>query len=633
MPTPPASAGSDDPPAPERGGERRVPLLVVLAGMGAAIALAALVGHPSAGPGPPPRVDAVPLDARSPAEAGSSRERVLVRLDRPPLGRLPHLPAGKAATRYLASLHDEARALRGALRARGVTLDDVRSFGRVYDGFAATVPAGDLAQLPSLGVRAEPVRRFYPTADVILPGRRPLDADAAAGPVRGVAWLGAGPADPLAPLLRGARSIRIARTHREPGRPVADVYATTDQLLAGLERATASHVPVALVGVAAPYAGFADGPEARAATAASRLGTLVIAPAGNENGPVASPGGAPGALTVGAVAAPRLPAVTTPWGPGAVLGGTLPGRPLGLAPYRPGRRGLYDAAGRSLVRGRLAVVRRGPDPVTQAQDAAAAGAAAVLVADPAGRTPLPAIPPARAGVTAIGVAGEVAREALAANAGQLELTPAPASAARAAPARASLFSATGAYGAVKPGLLGPATAATPRGLVAGTGVAAAAAARAAARLAAAKPALRGAALAAALRDHPALPLRAAPPPARTTTGAGGVSGPLHLRRGREGVDGVSLVLGVVVPAGPARLRTKVSPVGRLVLDVVRPGGGVVRTLTAPGGAIDLLPGEYAYTLPKAALKDLGRGTYRFRARAWAPGAATPVTRRSERFTR
>src|SRR3954449_9512728 len=67
MPTPPASAGSDKP-----GGERRVPLLVVLAGMGAAIALAALVGHPSAGPGPPPRVDAVPLAAPRPPAGGAA---------------------------------------------------------------------------------------------------------------------------------------------------------------------------------------------------------------------------------------------------------------------------------------------------------------------------------------------------------------------------------------------------------------------------------------------------------------------------------------------------------------------------------------------------------------------------------
>src|SRR3954471_2818688 len=204
MPTPPASAGSEGEGPAEEGapagaapagraaaaGERRLPLVVVLAGMAGAVALAALVGGPAAPPPPAPRVDAVPLDARSPAEAASSRERVLVRLDRPPLGGLPHPPTGRAADRYLASLHDEARALRGALRARGLTLDGVRSFGRVYDGFAATVPTSDLAQLPSLRVRAEPVRRFYPSADVILPGRRPLPADATGGPLHGVAWLG-----------------------------------------------------------------------------------------------------------------------------------------------------------------------------------------------------------------------------------------------------------------------------------------------------------------------------------------------------------------------------------------------------------------------------------------------------------
>src|SRR4051794_27788559 len=98
MPTPPASAGSDEAAA---AGERRLPLVAVLAGMGAAIALAALVGPPPADSGAPPGVDAAPLAARSPAEAVSSRERVLVRLDRPPLGGLSHPPAAQGAARYL----------------------------------------------------------------------------------------------------------------------------------------------------------------------------------------------------------------------------------------------------------------------------------------------------------------------------------------------------------------------------------------------------------------------------------------------------------------------------------------------------------------------------------------------------
>src|SRR5437868_3618906 len=63
---------------------------------------------------------------------------------------------------------------------------------------------------------------------------------------------------------------------------------------------------IARVGVAAPYAAFADSPEARAVSGALDLDTLVVAPAGNDGpagpgyGSIASPGGAPDALTVGA---------------------------------------------------------------------------------------------------------------------------------------------------------------------------------------------------------------------------------------------------------------------------------------------------------------------------------------------
>ena len=93
------------------------------------------------------------------------------------------------------------------------------------------------------------------------------------------------------------------------------VYGRTDQLLAGLERAvdpdadgsTLDAARVALVGVAEPFAAFADGPLARAAAGAARLDTLVVVPAGNDGdagpdyGSISGPGGAPAALTVGAV--------------------------------------------------------------------------------------------------------------------------------------------------------------------------------------------------------------------------------------------------------------------------------------------------------------------------------------------
>ena len=92
------------------------------------------------------------------------------------------------------------------------------------------------------------------------------------------------------------------------------VVGRSDLLLAGLERAvdpnedgdTVDAAPIALAALSEPYAAFADGPEARAVAGAGRLGTLVVAAAGNDGpgsgsfGTIGAPGGAPDALTVGA---------------------------------------------------------------------------------------------------------------------------------------------------------------------------------------------------------------------------------------------------------------------------------------------------------------------------------------------
>jgi hypothetical protein len=59
---------------------------------------------------------------------------------------------------------------------------------------------------------------------------------------------------------------------------------------------------------------------------------------------------------------------------------------------------------------------------------------------------------------------------------------------------------------------------------------------------------------------------------------------------------------------------------------------VRRRLTPPGGARDLLPAEYAYTLPLKALAKLGNGTYRFRASARGPRSDQPSIARSPSFT-
>ena len=120
-------------------------------------------------------------------------------------------------------------------------------------------------------------------------------------------------------------SIRVARRVSDPSGGSATESATTDQVLAGLERAVdpggdgdpSDAVPVALLGVSSPYAGFDDSPEAQAVRAASALGTLVVAPAGNDGagagefGTVGSPAAARGALAVGALdgAGPGVPGV------------------------------------------------------------------------------------------------------------------------------------------------------------------------------------------------------------------------------------------------------------------------------------------------------------------------------------
>ena len=229
---------------------------------------------------------------------------MIVALPRPALGRAGIADPGDQRD-YVRSLEQESGALRSALGARGIRLSDVVTFTRTFNGFAATVRTSDLADLPSLGVRAQPVRRFYPASSE--PARVPaLRSPVAAAPLGGasVAVLDSG-VDPGHPLLsgrldpgydavdgdddpaperdpRGGRretsgtalaGILVAAGERvlpirvaglQPaiqGAGLEDV-AISDQLLAGLERAvdpdgdgaTDDHVPVAVVGVNSPYA-------------------------------------------------------------------------------------------------------------------------------------------------------------------------------------------------------------------------------------------------------------------------------------------------------------------------------------------------------------------------------------------
>lgn len=107
--------------------------------------------------------------------------------------------------------------------------------------------------------------------------------------------------------------IRVAGWQRDANQAWA-VFGRTDQILAGLELAVdpnrdgdaSDAARVALVPLAEPFAAFPDEPLARGAAGAARIGTLVVAPAGNDGpaaavfGSMSAPGSAPAALTVGA---------------------------------------------------------------------------------------------------------------------------------------------------------------------------------------------------------------------------------------------------------------------------------------------------------------------------------------------
>ena len=192
------------------------------------------------------------------------------------------------------------------------------------------------------------------------------------------------------------------------------VYGRTDQLLAGLERAVdpdedgdvLDAARIAVVGVTEPFAGFADGPVARAVAGATALDTLVVAPAGNEGpagpsyGSIGGPGGAPAALTVGAGDLRRETAtvrLVIRDGLRVLLdrelqlaGAAAPHEPLALTVVRPRRaRGAgqepeplarwFDDSGYSLVAGRAALLARAAGPADGARQAVLAGAAAILV--------------------------------------------------------------------------------------------------------------------------------------------------------------------------------------------------------------------------------------------------------------
>jgi hypothetical protein len=304
------------------------------------------------------------------------------------------------------------------------------------------------------------------------------------------------------------------------------VYARTDQLIAGIERAVDPNgdgdahdaARIALVALAAPFAGFADGPEARAVAGARALDTLVVAPAGNDGpagaayGDIAAPGAGPASLTVGALDTRRAAATVRVLARSEV--GSLFDTVVPLASTRAFRGALdlqvatprgspslthfFTPRGGSIVAGRAALVPSAPGV---AEHAAEAGASAVLLygaSVPAGgiALPIPVVSLSRADAHAI-------LERLGKGAPVSVTVGAEADAANDGAGRVAAFSSSGLAfdGSVKPDLVAPGvgmTTVAPRAgavTVTGSSTAAAMVAGSAALLAQARPSLGAGALA------------------------------------------------------------------------------------------------------------------------------------------
>jgi subtilisin family serine protease len=337
--------------------------------------------------------------------------------------------------------------------------------------------------------------------------------------------------------------IRVAGWQRDASAHWS-VYARTDQVLAGLERAVDPNgdgdahdaARAALVALSEPFAAFTDGPLARATEGAMRLDTLVVAAAGNDGpsgpsfGSISGPGGAPAALTVGAadlrsrydaarveiragvkIELDRLePLAGARVSGGAVDAGVgVPRLPTVPAPAIP-LVNFFDRHGLSLVASRAALVPIGGDPAATVANAAQAGARAVVFYG--GDLPPGAIGPAQSTtIPAVSIPSGIARTVLARLAAGIPVTVSIGSvrtAENAGNGRVASFSSTGLAfdGRVKPELVAPgvglataqpgrtASGARRYGTVNGTSAAAALVAGDIALLAQARPDLDAAAL-------------------------------------------------------------------------------------------------------------------------------------------
>ena len=569
-----------------------------------------------------------PLELRSPQVVAGTSARVLVALRRPSLAELdaqtPQSPVRQRA--YVRSLHREARALMSALEAKGVRFGRPVLFARVWNGFVATIATKDLPAVQTLGLRVEPVSRFYP-AQVRAkeaPPVRPLPtkargADVAvldAFPRHGrridlVGRLGARAAkadvagDRLIGVLKGELpNVRVQRVRVAGSQPLEngkyEVFGTTDQLLGGLERIVdpdqdgdaADAIPIALTGLSAPYSGFDSSTIAEAVDGASSLGSLVVAPAGNGGDPdgpfgsIGAPGAAAGALTVGALDDSGDPASASSTGPTYGLG---PKPDLAIGGGAETDLGI--AWGTAIAAARVA------------------GVASAL------RDERPKLDPSQAAAALIGTAAERGDPQQAGGGDPLLQA-----------ARVTPFVASPAQIALRPeqtvgirierlGAMTPIRAPRVEGLrirVSGSR---------------SRPAVFVTAAKGTEGKSGRIDLGPIALPWQVVTGDPPVP-PLGrpeviMRAGKP--DGVRFTAGKIERGDKG---TSVSPIGNLVL---RLSGPTKRELTPPGGARDLLPGEYAYTLTDEIKSGLAPGLYRFELRARGTAGGTVAVRRSRSF--
>jgi len=412
---------------------------------------------------------------RPQAEVGS---RAIVVLSSPSLADRIEAASGKVGAakqrQWVAEIEAEQDAFLASLRERGLAIEREQIFTKTLNGFSAILDARAIAELdrnPSV-IGVYPVRAVYPAeaealrapavgaqAGVSLPGfdgqgtkvalldtgvdveqaalanrlrrgfdvvggdRKPLPEADPSGEGR-IEAHGTRMAGLVVAVAPGAKIVPIRVVGWQQGKDGS--FALTgrgDQLIAGLERAVDPNgdgavtdgATVALAPLAEPFAAFTDSPESRGVEGATKLGTLVVASAGNDGssgvgfGSIGAPGGAADALTVGVADSRTRVAVANAWvragqdtistGPVRILGkttlsaeatlgvagllGPSLSSPTQAADAESGGSTLgdfFDTRGVSRVAGRAALVPADGSPLeAKARNAKAAGAAALLV--------------------------------------------------------------------------------------------------------------------------------------------------------------------------------------------------------------------------------------------------------------